>query len=398
MVNTTAWAFRGLLLAGALLTLESCSGPALRASEPPAPEPVLLTVPRTARLVPSGVKDREGWAQAVLDALEAQKIAPTVEPICQVLAVIEQESGFQANPGVKDLPRIVRRRLDAYAGKLGVIGRSALKALLQHKAPGESRTFEKRLKGVRTEQDLDRFFRDLLEAYERHYPAFYSAADLASELFTSKRLAELNPITTAGSMQVSVRYAVEQDDGEHSEQEVREQLYTRAGGVHHGTSRLLGYPAGYPQPVFRFADYNAGFYASRNAALQAQLSRLTGRRLLLDGDLLLYNDQGKPRDEDSQSLSALLAFRQRHAPKLSERQLRKDVRKEKEASFEKTETWRALKQAYERVTGERPAYARLPEVTLQSPKLSRERTTAWFAHSVDQRFQRCLARHRVQTP
>ncbi|WP_225408384.1 DUF1615 family protein [Stigmatella hybrida] len=393
-----AWAVRGALLVGALLTLESCSGPAVRPSEPPAPQPELLTAPRVARLIPSHVKDRPAWAQAVLEALEAQKVPPTVEPTCQVLAVIEQESGFLANPTVKDLPRIIRRRLDAYAGKLGMVGRSALGALLALKAPGQKLSFEKRLKTLKTEKDLDQFFHELLEAYERHYPALYSAADLASELFTSKRLAELNPITTAGSMQVSVRYAVEQDDGEHSEQEVRASLYTRGGGVRHGTSRLLGYSAGYAQPLYRFADYNAGFYASRNAALQAQLGRLTGKKLVLDGDLLLYNDQGEPRDEDSQTLSALLLFRKRHAPKLSERQLRKDVRKEKEAAFEKTETWRALKSTYARVTGETPAYARLPQVTLQSPKLSRERTTAWFAQSVDRRYQRCLAHHRTPGP
>jgi hypothetical protein len=370
----------------------------VRASEPKAPEPELLTPARVARLVPGHVKERQGWAEAVLDALEAQKVPPTVEPTCQVLAVIEQESGFQANPEVKNLPGLIRRRLDAYAGKLGGVGRGALSALLQLKAPGQALSFEKRLKTLRTEQDLDRFFLELLEAYERHYPALYSAADLASELFTSKRLAELNPITTAGSMQVSVRYALEQDGGKHSEPEVRAHLYTRAGGVRTGTSRLLGYSAGYGQPLYRFADYNAGFYASRNAALQAQLSRLTGKPLVQDGDLLLYNDQGEPRDEDSQTLSALLLFRQRHAPKLSERQLRKDVRKEKEATFEKTETWRALKGAYARVTGEAPAYARLPQVTLHSPKLSRERTTAWFAQSVDRRFQRCLARHRAPGP
>ncbi len=382
---------------GALLMFTSCGSRVLRDSEPVTPPPPRLTAAQVARLVPARVEEPEGWAQDVLAALEARRVYPSAEPVCEVLAVIEQESGFQANPVVKELPRIVRKRLDAYAGKLGLVGREALQALLQHRAPGQSLSLEARLRTVRTERDLDRLFRELLAAYEQQYPAVYTAADLASELFTSRGLEELNPITTAGSMQVSVRYAVEQSqEEERPAAQVREELYTRAGGVRYGTARLLGYEAGYSQPLYRFADYNAGFYSSRNAALQAQVSELTRLPLTRDGDLLLYDAEGQPRDEDSRTLTALLAFRARHAPKLSERQLRRDVLKEKQADFEETDTWRAVKQAYEQVTGKRPEYAQLPEVIIRSPKLSRELTTGWYAHSVDQRFQQCLARYRAQ--
>jgi hypothetical protein len=385
---------RGVFAAGLLLALTDCSSRGLRGGEPEVPLPPRLSDAEVARLIPSHVADREGWAHDVLVALETQRVHPSVEPVCQVLAVIEQESGFQANPVVKELPRIVRKRLDGYAEKLGMVGRTALQALLKHRAPGQSRSFEARLKEVKTERDLDRLFRELLKAYEEQYPAAYTAADLASELISSQGLEELNPITTAGSMQVSVRYALQQQsDDDRPEAEVREELYTRAGGVRYGTARLLGYEARYNKAIYRFADYNAGFYASRNAAFQLQVSQLTGLPLVLDGDLLLYDKEEKPRDEDSRTLAALLAFRTRHAPQLSERQLRRDVRKEKQADFEQTETWSAVRQAYERVMGKPPEYERLPEVAIRSPKLSQDRTTAWFARSVDQRFQRCMSRH-----
>lgn len=385
---------RGVLAVGLLLALTDCSSRGLRGSEPVAPLPPRLSAAQVARLIPPHVVDREGWAHDVLVALEAQRVHPSVEPVCQVLAVIEQESGFQANPAVKDLPRIVRKRLDGYAEKLGAVGRTALQALLKHRAPGQSLSFEARLKAVRTERDLDRLFRELLKAYEEQYPAAYTAADLASELISSQGLEELNPITTAGSMQVSVRYAMQQQsDDDRPEPEVREELYTRAGGVRYGTSRLLGYEAGYNKPIYRFADYNAGFYASRNAAFQLQVSQLTGLPLVLDGDLLLYDKEEQPRDEDSRTLAALLAFRKRHAPDLSDRQLRRDVRKEKRADFEQTETWRTVRHVYQRVKGAPPEYERLPEVAIRSPKLSQDRTTAWFARSVNQRFERCMGRH-----
>ena len=38
------------------------------------------------------------------------------------------------------------------------------------------------------------------------------------------------------------------------------------------------------------------------------------------------------------------------------------------------------------------ARARLPEIQLQSPKITRKLTTAWFAERVDQRWQRCMRR------
>lgn len=363
--------------------------------EPSVPPPPRLTVEQVARLLPPNVKEREGWARDVLAALEVEELAPSPPAVCSVLAVIEQESGFEADPAVPGLPKLVRARLESHADKLGPPGRKVLASVLEGKAPGQKRTFDERLSTVRTEHDLDRLFRDILAYYEDKYPKTYALADLASSLFATGKLEDLNPITTAGSMQVSVRYAVEKEGDDADPTEVRERMYTRAGGVRYGTARLLGYEAAYPEPLFRFADYNAGVYASRNAALQMQVSRLTGLALAPDGDLQLYDKQGEPLDDDSKSLKALLVFRQRYAPEVSERQVRRDVREEKEQGFEDTDTFRAVKRVYARETGESPAYAQLPQVTLRSPKLKTERTTAWFARSVQGRFEKCQARYRA---
>ncbi|MCE9673033.1 DUF1615 domain-containing protein [Myxococcus stipitatus] len=381
-----AWAF------AALLTACAPRG----APEPVVPPPPRLSVAQVTRLIPSHVKEREGWARDVLAALEAEDVPASPVAVCSVLAIIEQESGFHADPAVPGLPRLVRARLEEHANTLGPLGRKALASVLAGKAPGHKRTFDERLKTLRTERDLDRLFRDMLAYYERAYPATFATMDLASTLFSSRSLADLNPVTTAGSMQVSVRYALEKEGEDADPVKVREALYTREGGVRFGTSRLLGFEAAYPQPLFRFADYNAGVYASRNAALQAQVSQLTRLPLVLDGDLQLYDKNGEPRSEDSKSLKALLVFRQRHAPELSERQVRRDVGKEKEEGFETTDTFRAVKRVYANETGESPAYAQLPQVTLESPKLKGERTTAWFARSVDARYQKCQARHRAE--
>ncbi|NOK18578.1 DUF1615 domain-containing protein [Corallococcus carmarthensis] len=384
----------GALYVGVLLALTACASRAPVVTE--VPPPPTLSVAQVARLLPAKVKgpEREGWARDVLAALDAEAIPASAPVVCQVLATIEQESGFQADPAVPGLPKLVRQKLDGTAGRLGPLGRRVLDEVLAAKAKGAKRSFGARLDTLRTERDLDRLFRDMLAYYEEEYPAAYAAADLASSLFGPSSFAGQNPVTTAGSMQVSVRYAVEKAGPDADPVAVRESLYTRAGGVRYGTARLLGFEAAYDQPLYRFADYNGGVYSSRNAALQAQVSRLTGVALATDGDLRLYDKDGEPRGEDSQSLKALLLFRQRYAPDLSERRVRRDVEEEKTADFEKTDTYLAVKRVYAKQTGQPPVYAQLPQVTLKSVKLSGERTTAWFAKSVDARYQQCMARHR----
>jgi hypothetical protein len=344
-----------------------------------------------AALIDRRVKERAAWGQAVSEALRANALPADPPSACAVLAIIGQESGFQEDPVVPGLARLVEARLERYRSKLGPLGRPLFSRLLEGHAPNDPRSFEERLQKVRTERDLDRVFRDLLAFYQDSHPAAFEAATLAGKLFDLESLADLDPITTAGPMQVSVRFA-EGWAREHGRkpEDVREGLYTRGDGVLYGTARLFGHRAGYSKMIFRFADYNAGVYTSRNAALQAQVARLLGITLAQDGDLLRYEKDGKPSEDDSRTLQALRTFRERFTPALSEDQLRDDVLLEKTFGFEATATWKALTAAFTARLGH-AEYAILPDVAIESPKLSRKLSTAWFAESVDRRYQSCLA-------
>jgi hypothetical protein len=344
------------------LALASC---AHRRKVPAVP---VLDERGVAGLVGRRAVDREGWANDIVAAIRMTKKAPTAERVCAVIAIIEQESGYQADPAVPNLPRIVMKALEDKLSALGPLAKPTLRAVLDDHMRASIET-------LRSERDLDRLFRDTISA---KLPA---AATSLTGIDT------LNPVTTAGSMQVQVAFARElsgMDDAD-----TRELLYTRAGGVRFGTARLLGYGASYDDVIYRFADYNAGPYASRNAAFQAQLAQLIGTRLALDGDLLDYHD-----GVESQTLKSALGFGALHG--LTERRVRRDLEKEKTLDFESTELWHAVREEWQRRTGKPAPYARVPEVTLTSPKMSRTRTTAWFAESVKRRYAACRQRERAR--
>jgi hypothetical protein len=348
-----------------------------------------LSVEEIARHVRKDADDRVGWATDVRDAIRRAGELPDEDHVCQVLAIIEQESGYDPDPAVPDLGAIAEAELDAELASLGPLSGLGKSALLDPVAEGQTLSFAERLRAVQTERDLDRLFREIVDFHQGRVPG---ASRVASQVFP-KLMDRLNPVATAGSMQVSVAWARERAKADGEEVAgVRDQLYERRGGVRYGTARLFAHEARYDDPIYRFADYNAGFYASRNAAFQELVGKLTERELTLDGDLLLWTAAGKPRDLDGQSVAALLAWRERSANDLTERRLRADLRLEKEAAFEQTDTWAKVRADAATRLGAAPPYARLPDVSLDSPKLRKDRTTAWFAERVDARYRDCLER------
>lgn len=346
-----------------------------------------------AALIPSHVPSRALWARDVGNAIRALDKETNPERVCAVLAVIEQESGYQADPVVRDLPRIVRQGLAKRFERLGPLADSALKTLLDLRPPGSAQTFAQRIDQLRTERDLDRLFRDINGAYRQAMPGTYRIAGAMSVLFGKGSLQDLNPVTTAGSMQVKVRYALERSENRgRAEADVRDELYSRAGGIRYGTARLLDYSASYDDVIYRFADYNAGFFASRNAAVQAMLQDLTGQKLKLDGDLLAYDDEGEIKDIETESLKALRLFARDHG--LWDWVMVYEVQMEKSRAFERSLTWWKLHRAWAKKMGRDAPYARLPDLAIDSPKLLRSRSTAWFAKSVKARYDRCRAKQR----
>ena len=367
----------------------ACS--ASSAAEAPA-----LSTPGVARLITAAeknVKDPQGWAADLLDVLKLHNLPASKENICAAIAIIDQESSFVADPAVAGLGKISEKALRAKMDKVPVLGRVALHFLEIKPSPSDN--YLARIRSARTERDLDLVYRAMVADAAKQ-----SGLGLViNSGLLNKQIDGRNEIDTIGSMQVSVDFALEVakrrrwlpmslDDV----YALRDELYTRHGGMYYGVLLLLDYETGYDRKLYRFADFNAGRYSSRNAAFQSQIAELSGSALAADGDLLLYDKSGKVGGGVSNTEKALRAVLKSSSFELTDEDIRKDLLREKDNDFVQTLTYSALRSTYGQVTGKRPAFAMVPKIALSSPKIRSKMTTRIFAESVDRRYQSCMAR------
>ena len=77
---------------------------------------------------------------------------------------------------------------------------------------------------------------------------------------------------------------------------------------------------------------------------------------------------------------------------LSPGAIRRDLERGDGADFPATRLYERLFERAEQAEGRPLPRALLPQIRLDSPKISRKLTTDWFARRVDERYQRCLLR------
>ncbi len=353
------------IAAAALLLLAGCAGDQAQTGAWPSPQDSRALL---LQLLPAQLADRAGWATDVYAAFSALQIPPTAANFCAALAVTEQESSFQADPSVPNLGAIARKEIDERAGRVGVPSLLVSAALQLPSSDG--RSYAERIEKARTERQLSDAFEDLIQR-----------VPLGQRLF-----GKLNPVRTGGPMQVSVawaethaeRYPYPLDGG------VRQAVFSRRGGLFFGIAHLLDYPAPYDRPLYRFADFNAGRWASRNAAFQRAISAASGIPLTPDGDLLRGDGQRGATEAAALALAPRL--------NLSESEARRALELGDQPGLEKNAFHRRVFEAAERNEGRALARAVVPDIALSSPKITRPLSTRWFADRVQQRWQRCMAR------
>ncbi|TDM07994.1 MAG: DUF1615 domain-containing protein [Ideonella sp. MAG2] len=355
--------------------------PPVKPPEPPA-RPVVPVVTAAEvravalRVLPPQIADRKGWAEDIAVSFAALSIPAQAHKVCALAAVIEQESTWQPDPPVPNLGRVAAQELEKKRERLGIPKLVFDLALDKQSRTGQ--TYRQRLQRLKTEQELSRLFEDM-----------------ANEIPFGARLLEgQNPVRTGGSTQVSISFAAEQMRRHpypwQPAGSAREEVFKRRGGVYFGAAMLLDYPVSYNRMLYRFADYNAGRYSSRNAAVQTLLGQLSGRAVVPDGDLLRYGGgvAQPPATNPSEAWRALTAL---NFLGLGAQQVAQDLLQEKQHGFEQTATYLKLYELAQR-KGLSPERERLPDIQLDSPKITRQLTTAWFAERCEARYRACLAR------
>lgn len=324
-----------------------------------------------SRMLPSGLQDRAGWSADIYAAFAVQDLEVSIRNICATVAVIEQESGFRVDPVVPGLPKTAWAEIDRRAERAGVPVLVVHAALQLNSSDGHS--YAERLDAVRTEKQLSDIFKDLI-----------GRVPLGNRLF-----AGLNPIRTRGPMQVNVAFAERYSSRPYPypvKVSVEDELFTRRGGLFFGIAHLLGYHAPYDRYLFRFADFNAGQYASRNAAFQEAISHASGIPLVSDGALIAHSDDAQ---QGSTELAARVAARR---IALSDTDVRRALELGRSQDLEKTPLYERVFELADRYDGRPLPRATLPRIDLHGPKITRHLTTEWYANSVDARFKRCLKR------
>lgn len=361
-----------LLLAGC--ASEPASAPAKEASvsnpkTPPAMQPRKPAdmKSRIVRFLPRQVPDKQGWANDVVTALTTQGVTVNDHNVCSVLAVAEQEATYQADPVVPGLGKIAWKEINSRAAKL-LIPEFMVRAALSINSP-TGKSYAERIDKLRTEREMSEIFEDMI-----------SMLPMGKTLFGN-----LNPVHTGGPMQVSIAFAEANARGYPYpiKDSIRHEVFTRRGGIWFGTKHIFGYPADYPDTLYRFADFNAGWYASRNAAFQAAVSRLSGKTLALDGDLIRY-------DSDLPGNTELAVYTLANRVNMSKQAIHQSLRKGDTAEFAETDLYHRIFTLADKQAGKRLPRAILPGIQLKSPKITRNLTTAWFAKRVDDREQRCV--------
>lgn len=329
---------------------------------------------RVSRLLPPGVKDKAGWAEDLHTAFKVLEVPHASQTYCAAIAIIEQESSFQAAPVVPGLPNIVRRELETRAGRFAVPSLLVTAALNKNSPTGK--TYNERIDALKTETQLNDLFEDMI-----------------GELpFGQQLFADFNPVRTGGPMQVSVEFAT-QHVKERSypypiARKLRNEVFTRRGGLYFGSAILLDYEVPYDQIVYRFADFNAGRYSSRNAAFQIALGKIAGKPLAPDGDLLRY-ENGLPANVASSVEDAALNIA--YQLEMSRPQIRRDLLLEKTPAFSRSPLYTRVFALADKAGKPMPRQA-MPQIDLKSPKITRKLTTEWFARRVEGRYKTCLGR------
>ena len=150
-----------------------------------------LNAEQIRKAIPPRVQNRSSWAQDIYDITDQLGIPQTKQNICSIVAVIDQESNFVADPQVPGLGekavKEVQTRLDEkFKEKLGdgIGGTMAgyFEEVLKTQ-PSPDNNYLSQMRKVTTERQLDELYREIFDYMSKHYhvSALTGAAKLVGQ-------------------------------------------------------------------------------------------------------------------------------------------------------------------------------------------------------------------------
>ena len=309
------------------------------------------------------VKPQMDWINAIIDAVERNRLPICKEALGLVSCLVAMESGFRVDPLAvdpareQDLSSLLSRAEKEFEQKFGMFLR--IPPVPTFYAAYKEKYYN-RLLACKTEGEVEVIARkiasDLKEDSSRLPAVIRKVID--------KELDKLvHVVRTKGSMQLNFIRArqvlAERGEG-FTDSELSDYMYTLHGGLDAGVAALkpmfVQYAARYGSPgdlswLFLVGmDYHYGPFSSRNMMEQIRIRDLSGEKLALDGDLLHYDDRGAPAGRDSDTCRAVEGI----FPSLGQPSILKAFVLEKDQHYIYTDVHRAILQAHTERFGATP--------------------------------------------
>ena len=323
-------------------------------------------------------------------ALERNGIRVSRSNVCSVMAVIGQELGFTANPEVKGLGPMAEKEIKAKLSRLPLVNVAATEGVnwfLANK-PTPERSYLKLIRAARTERDLDLVFRNMAFFMFRQF----ASTRLLNTPALARRVDAINPVSTLGSMQVSIGYTIAEVEKARDRRlpmaaiwKLRDELYTREGRRQLRHAHAAGLSRQLSLAHFRFRGLQRRAICQPQCRLPAH-----GERTLGQGTGARRRPLGLFRRTAAAEPSATERALRRLKLGLDDSAIRADLLRGKDYDFRDTATYARVSDSYERRTGKQAPYAMIPQIKLSSPKIRHRMTTELFASSVMGRYEKCM--------
>ena len=163
---SAAFCFKSMSILALSISLSACGNGSWWSKDEPTME-----AEQIKKAIPPRVNERQSWANDIYDISDQLGIPTTKENVCTIVAVVDQESNFVADPhvpglGEKAVKEVQGRLEEKFKDKLGdgIGGTVAgyFQDVLKNQ-PSPEDNYLSQMRRVQTERELDELYREIFD-------------------------------------------------------------------------------------------------------------------------------------------------------------------------------------------------------------------------------------------